>query len=787
MTSVLHEMAAAPKTAAKAERLAGVLPPDSKAAKALAQSFWDIVLADNPGAAIAAGSKSKPPTLTDQEILVKQGGKGDDKFPYLVWHAVATFTPMERIHFTMIVTSVDDPGVYRVDFVLLGQKKAFAKKIRDRVSHEVMAMEDKVTMELSPKELQEFERIKISQAKVPHLHKEGLRQDDNLIGRLVMDRIPLGKLPSVAPRVREIVRKIGDIIVDEMTKPVNESVAPWQLTKDEFLGTPRLYDGKINRHEGPKKIFASTLEAPLEPFMDGRYQIRRGVDQYVVYDGDRPIATYTLGDNIGVLPRYRHKGVGSALLAAWKTERNAHPTSTSRSHVVNKMYARLHRDEVARAIRMKEDVPEKVLADYPDLRREGVELEAFIFGALRENFGTYSDDMVVLRTGTVEYVCNDRKRPTYISAFKETGKVGYMSLADHQDRDGKKYLRIRDVSVDKKHRRQGIAVTMYRVAEKMALAAGYAGLISLDEDVASPRAINAIRKRIGMIDPEKSGRFITRPAEIHEANEGDTLTFRDESRGFHHDQYDGTLKVYMGNKEVGHLDYSEFDGRTRIDFIEVLPEYRRQGIGTALFKALKKDHPKVIWSGTTEDGEAFRNVVDPPKPTPVAKPLTHRAFTEADYDAIHEKIRAAKVEGNEPEARRLRKLIDKMATWDRNVEHHAMHMVNGWTPIDGSKVRTPDTRRRPVLENSDGTDDEARHLQRSDRATSMNRQGGKFAKPVNLNAQECPGCHALTLPMTDAEKEELFADPPGSRSVDPKIMRVVRYKCAGCSHEWQGA
>jgi GNAT superfamily N-acetyltransferase len=142
---------------------------------------------------------------------------------------------------------------------------------------------------------------------------------------------------------------------------------PWEMTREEFVGNPRLYSGKTNVKETPKRVYAATSSATPEPFLGGKFQIRRGGSQVAVYDGEKVIATYTGGDNLVVDPKYRRQGIATELLTYYK--RNVDPTQTaaSRSKEVHGIYNKVHKSEVETALKEGKPVPASVLDDYPDL------------------------------------------------------------------------------------------------------------------------------------------------------------------------------------------------------------------------------------------------------------------------------------------------------------------------------------------------------------------------------------------------------------------------------------
>ena len=66
-------------------------------------------------------------------------------------------------------------------------------------------------------------------------------------------------------------------------------------------------------------------------------------------------------------------------------------------------------------------------------------------------------------------------------------------------------------------------------------------------------------------------------------------------------------------KIVGQVTYTYYNDKTYIRHIEVLPDYRRRGIGTALIEELKGEDPNISMVGNyvTEEGQSFFSRVDP--------------------------------------------------------------------------------------------------------------------------------------------------------------------------------
>jgi len=87
------------------------------------------------------------------------------------------------------------------------------------------------------------------------------------------------------------------------------------------------------------------------------------------------------------------------------------------------------------------------------------------------------------------------------------------------------------------------------------------------------------------------------------------LEFREECRGFHHEQTDCTLRAFdpVYELNLGYIDYVIFRGEIHIEMIEVYPSYQRQGVATAMWRELQRLHPgKRIHRGySTPSGAGF--------------------------------------------------------------------------------------------------------------------------------------------------------------------------------------
>lgn len=75
----------------------------------------------------------------------------------------------------------------------------------------------------------------------------------------------------------------------------------------------------------------------------------------------------------------------------------------------------------------------------------------------------------------------------------------------------------------------------------------------------------------------------------------------------YHGQLDGYVQAHIGDMPVGYMNFTIYDGITRIKMIEVAESYRRKGVATALYRELEKNTDgEIEWGYTTEDGAEFK-------------------------------------------------------------------------------------------------------------------------------------------------------------------------------------
>ena len=121
-------------------------------------------------------------------------------------------------------------------------------------------------------------------------------------------------------------------------------------------------------------------------------------------------------------------------------------------------------------------------------------------------------------------------------------------------------------------------------------------------------AINAYARRMAAPEPVEN---------TAEASPEETQIL-DEALDAHHGQIDMLMQAVRGELTVGTIRYSIFEGRPHISMIEVLEDYRRQGIATQMLRYLQGQYPneEIVWGYLTEDGSALYQAVVDEQPNP---------------------------------------------------------------------------------------------------------------------------------------------------------------------------
>lgn len=100
--------------------------------------------------------------------------------------------------------------------------------------------------------------------------------------------------------------------------------------------------------------------------------------------------------------------------------------------------------------------------------------------------------------------------------------------------------------------------------------------------------------------------------------EPESIDILDEALDTHNGQIDMLMQAVQGELTIGTIQYSIFEGRPHIAMIEVLEDYRRQGIATQMLRYLQDQYPneEIVWGYLTEDGSALYQAVVAEQPNP---------------------------------------------------------------------------------------------------------------------------------------------------------------------------
>jgi len=85
------------------------------------------------------------------------------------------------------------------------------------------------------------------------------------------------------------------------------------------------------------------------------------------------------------------------------------------------------------------------------------------------------------------------------------------------------------------------------------------------------------------------------------------LTFTSEVTGAYRGQVNIETGAWLDKRALGYIQYSIYQDEIHINHVLVLPEYRRQGIATALMNKVKEENPEmnINFGMTTPEGASF--------------------------------------------------------------------------------------------------------------------------------------------------------------------------------------
>lgn len=212
----------------------------------------------------------------------------------------------------------------------------------------------------------------------------------------------------------------------------------WQMPLEEFLGDPRR--SRVDRREIKPWYSDEARRAADEPFMGGKYRIRRGVDEhgrplYTVLDGELPVASYD-GYQLLVAREYRRRGIATELVADLRERHPEVPPATARTEPAERVQRRAHKLILWRAVLDGKPVPPAAMRGYPDLSR--------LMLRVRKN-GTSRSEKI--RERTAAYSLYGVIHPDPVSAFNDIAfpffDTGYWdALGLDEDRDSSDEARI---------------------------------------------------------------------------------------------------------------------------------------------------------------------------------------------------------------------------------------------------------------------------------------------------------------------------------------------------------
>lgn len=209
--------------------------------------------------------------------------------------------------------------------------------------------------------------------------------------------------------------------------------------------------------------------------------------------------------------------------------------------------------------------------------------------------------------------------------------------------------------------------------------------------------INAYARR--MASPE--------PVEDAAAVPPEETQILDEVLDAHHGQIDMLMQAVRGELTVGTIRYSIFEGRPHISMIEVLEDYRRQGIATQMLRYLQGQYPneEIVWGYLTEDGSALYQAVVDEQPNPdylrvqsdlEAITREYDAYvTRMDGGAILSPKEAADMDDLEDTQYRLEKELEELrpvrafVRMGDGTSAEAPAVMDETTPTDSAPLREP--------------------------------------------------------------------------------------------------
>ena len=217
----------------------------------------------------------------------------------------------------------------------------------------------------------------------------------------------------------------------------------------------------------------------------------------------------------------------------------------------------------------------------------------------------------------------------YLVYWEDDTVIGYVVYSNVSGAKGTG-IEVDGVGVNPDHQGRGIGVTMYEaLLDRTPIYAGQqttGGMGLWQSMIRSGHTVLAISDddEIEVEDAEYYAKLIrqwpnpyvfvmTKESVLAEgANPVDGLKTFYTITDSYHGQMDGYVQAHVGDHALGYLNFSIYEGVTRIKMIEVAETYRRRGIASALYKCFVENSKglEIEWGYTTEEGNFLKDYVE---------------------------------------------------------------------------------------------------------------------------------------------------------------------------------
>lgn len=87
----------------------------------------------------------------------------------------------------------------------------------------------------------------------------------------------------------------------------------------------------------------------------------------------------------------------------------------------------------------------------------------------------------------------------------------------------------------------------------------------------------------------------------------DEVKLTTDCRDYHSGQAYMSTYATVNNRTVGHIDWSEYENKIYIDYVQVVDSYKRKVIATAMMDSLAKYNPgkEIVHGYTSDEGGKF--------------------------------------------------------------------------------------------------------------------------------------------------------------------------------------